>query len=77
MTDLKLLIKDCGYDETVHDYIIRMFEIKSSKVREKMINEGDDLTLENKNGLIQFFAELSLQEKRQSVGLLCNGDITL
>ena len=49
VTDLKLLIKECGYDETVHDYMIRdhiVFGIKSSKVREKMINEGDDLTLE-------------------------------
>ena len=49
VTDLKLLIKECGYDQTFHDYMIRdhiVFGIKSSKVREKMINEGDDLTLE-------------------------------
>lgn len=49
VTDLKLLFKECGYDETVHDDMIRdhiVFGIKSSKVREKLISEGNDLTLE-------------------------------
>ena len=38
VTDVKLLIKECGYDQTVHDYMIRdhiVFGINSSKVREK------------------------------------------
>lgn len=46
-TDLKVLVKDCGYenpDKIVRDGIV--FGIKSSKVREKLINEGSDLTLE-------------------------------
>ena len=48
VTDLKLLIKECSYDETVHDYMTRdhiVFGIESSKVREKLINEGDDINI--------------------------------
>lgn len=47
VTDLKVLVKDCGYenpDRMVRDRIV--FGTKSSKVREKLINEGSDLTLE-------------------------------
>ena len=49
MTDLKLLIRECDYDVGQQDNMIRdhiVFGIKSSKVREKLISEGDDLTLE-------------------------------
>ena len=49
ITDLKILLKDCGYDEAIHDDVIRdhiVFGIRSSKIREKLINEGSDLTLQ-------------------------------
>ena len=49
VTDLKLLYKECGYDHTMEDEMIRdhiVFGIKSTKVREKLINEGNNLTLE-------------------------------
>ena len=47
VTNLKVLVKDCGYenpDRIVRDRIV--FGTKFSKVREKLINEGFDLTLE-------------------------------
>lgn len=47
VTSLKVLVKDCGYadpDQMVRDRIV--FGTKSSKVREKLINQGSDLTLE-------------------------------
>ena len=49
VTELKLLYKECGYDHAMEDEMIRdhvVFGIKSTKVREKLINEGNDLTLE-------------------------------
>ncbi|CAC5360351.1 unnamed protein product [Mytilus coruscus] len=47
VTDLKVWVKDCQYanpDRMVRDGIV--FGTKSSKVREKLINEGSELTLE-------------------------------
>ena len=45
LTDLKLLVKDCGYgDEMVRDRIV--IGCHSTKTREKLIQEGSDLTLE-------------------------------
>ena len=44
---MKVLVKDCGYekpDRMVRDLL--GFGTKSSKVREKLINNGSDLTLE-------------------------------
>ena len=49
VTDLKLLYKECGYHHAMEDEMIRdhiVFGIKSTKVREKLINQGNDLTLE-------------------------------
>ena len=49
VTSLKLLLNDCGYDAAIHDKMIRdsiVFGVKSSKIREKLINEGSDLTLQ-------------------------------
>ena len=46
-TELKLLVKDCGYadpDEMVRDRVL--FGCYSSKAREKLIHEGSDLSLE-------------------------------
>ena len=49
MTELKTLMKDCKYlaeiqDELISDNIV--FCLRSSKIREKMILEGSDLTLD-------------------------------
>ncbi|KAL1268833.1 hypothetical protein QQF64_034196 [Cirrhinus molitorella] len=47
VTELKLLVKDCGYtnaDKMVRDRIV--FTINSPKVKEKLLNYGPDLTLE-------------------------------
>ena len=49
MTDLKLFYKEWGYDHAMEDEMIRdhiVFGIKSTKVREKFINESNNLTLE-------------------------------
>ena len=47
LTDLKLLVKDCGYadpDEMVRDRVD--IGCHATKTREKLIQEGSDLTLE-------------------------------
>ena len=50
VTDLKLLVQDCGYkdgkfqEEMVRDLIV--FGVASSKTRERLIEEGDTLTLD-------------------------------
>ncbi|CAC5424355.1 unnamed protein product [Mytilus coruscus] len=47
LTDLKILVKDCGYatpEEMVRDAIV--FGTKDHKVREKCITEGSELSLE-------------------------------
>ena len=47
LTDLKLLVKDCGYtdpDEMVRDRVV--IGCHSTKTREKLIQEGSELTLE-------------------------------
>ena len=49
VTDLKLLYKECGYYHVKEDEMIRdhfVFGIKSTKVRKKLINQGNDLTFE-------------------------------
>ena len=48
VTDLKLLVKDCGYSEPndmVRDRIV--FGCQSKDLREKLIEKGSTLTLEN------------------------------
>ena len=47
VTELKLLVKDCGYpnsDEMVRDRIV--FATNSSRVREKLLSHSADLTLD-------------------------------
>lgn len=47
VTQLKLLAVDCSYtdpNEMIRDRIV--FGVKSAKIREKLINEGENLTLE-------------------------------
>ena len=50
VTELRTLIKDCGYPEGIQNEQIRdhiVFGVRSSKIREKkMIMEGSTLTLE-------------------------------
>ena len=47
--DLRVLLNNCAYPEDLKDQMIRdhiVFGVRSSKVREKLINEGTGLTLE-------------------------------
>lgn len=49
VTELRLLIKDCAYpadmqDDQIRDHIV--FGIRSNQIREKLIREGSELTLE-------------------------------
>ena len=47
LTDLKLLVKDCGYgdpDDMVRDRVV--IGCHSTKTRDKLIQEGSDFTLE-------------------------------
>ena len=47
VTELRLLVKDCDYansEEMVQDHVD--FEINSLEVREKLLNNGSDLTLD-------------------------------
>ena len=49
VTELKTLIKDCDYPVGIQQDLIRdhiVFGVRSSKVREKLIMEGSELTLE-------------------------------
>ena len=49
VTSLKFLLKGCGYDAAIQNEMIRdsiVFGVKSSKIREKLINDGSDLTLQ-------------------------------
>jgi hypothetical protein len=43
VTELKLLIKDCGYADEIQSEMIRdhiVFGVRSHQIREKLINEG-------------------------------------
>ncbi|XP_045182664.2 uncharacterized protein K02A2.6-like [Mercenaria mercenaria] len=49
VTDLKVLLRDCGYPVEMNEDLVRdqiVFGIRSQKIREKLINEGSDLTLQ-------------------------------
>ena len=48
-TDLKVLFNDCSYDHNIEDEMLRdhiVFYVKSKKVREKILEEGSELTLQ-------------------------------
>lgn len=69
VTDLKVLVKDCGYenpDRMVRDRIV--FGTKSSKVREKLINEGSELTLEKALDIARTFELSQKQLQTMNVG---------
>ena len=64
VTELRTLIKDCEYppdvtDEQIRDHIV--FGVKSSKIRQKMILEGSELTLERCMDIAHTY-ELSLNQ---------------
>jgi len=68
VTDLRLLIKDCDYqqrDEMLRDQIV--FAVKSAKIREKLISEGSDLTLEKAVDIARTY-ELSKQQVKSMNG---------
>ena len=54
LTDLKLLVKDCGYaypDEMVRDRVV--IGCHATKARENLIQEGSDLTLQKQLTLLE------------------------
>ena len=68
VTDLRILIKDCEYqqkDEMLRDQIV--FTVRSPKIREKIINEGSDLTLEKAIDIARTY-ELSKQQLKTMNG---------
>ena len=69
VTELKTLMKDCEYlaeiqDELIRDHIV--FGVRSSKIREKMILEGSDLTLDKCMDIAHTY-ELSVPQS-QAIG---------
>ncbi|CAC5425304.1 unnamed protein product [Mytilus coruscus] len=69
VTDLKVLVKDCQYanpDRMVRDRIV--FGTKSSKVREKLINEGSELTLEKALDIARTYELSQRQLQTMNIG---------
>ena len=67
VTDLKLLVKNCGYekpDEMVRDRIV--FGIKSRKTREKLLQVGSDLTLRKAVEIVHSTEQCQLQLQSMS-----------
>ena len=72
MTSLKLHVKDCNYtdpDEMARDMIV--FGTSSSKVREKLIDEGEKLTLEKAIQISQSY-EYSQEQLKLMEGPMYN-----
>ena len=64
VTELKLLVKDCGYtnaDEMVQDRIV--FGVHSPKVREKLLSHGAELTLDKAIDIARSY-ELTLAQMK-------------
>ncbi|CAC5365290.1 unnamed protein product [Mytilus coruscus] len=69
VTDLKVLVKDCQYanpDRMVRDRIV--FGTKSSEVREKLINEGSELTLEKALDIARTYELSQRQLQTMNIG---------
>ncbi len=69
LTKLRLLAVDCNFtdkDEMIRDRLV--FGVKSQKIREKLINEGDKLTLDRAIQICQSFeyAQEQLREMNQA-----------
>lgn len=63
-TDLKVLFNDCSYDHTIEDEMLRdhiVFGVKSKKVREKLIEQGSELTLQKCTDIVRTY-ELSQKQ---------------
>ena len=68
VTDLKLLVQDCAYndsDQMVRDRIL--FGINNSHIREKLINKGNELTLSSAIEIAQTY-EVSRQQLKTMDG---------
>ena len=69
VTDLKLLARDCAFkepDEMIRDRIV--FGTNSHKIREKLINEGKDLSLDKATEIARTY-ELSKAQLKSRVEL--------
>ncbi len=67
ITKLQTLVKDCEYtnpDEMIHDRIV--LATSSEGVREKLINEGDKLTLKKAVQIAQTYEYLQQHSKTMS-----------
>ena len=55
-TDLKVLFNDCSYDHNIEDEMLRdqiVFGVKSKKIRQKLIEEGSELTLQKCTDIVR------------------------
>ncbi|CAC5373014.1 unnamed protein product [Mytilus coruscus] len=69
ITDLKVLVKDCQYanpDRMVRDRIV--IGTKSSKVKEKLINEGSEFTLEKASDIARTYELSQRQLQTMNIG---------
>ena len=76
VTRLKTLAKDCSFGTCCNDQLIRdriVFGVTSAKVREKLINEGDKLTLDKAIEIAQNYEYA--QEQLKSMQAQANTDV--
>ena len=69
VTDLKLLVRDCSFkepDEMIRDRIV--FGTNSRKIREKLINEGKELTLDKAVDIARTYEMSQSQMKSMEAG---------
>lgn len=67
ITSLRMLVKSCGYndpDDMIRDRIV--FGVNSNKVREKLINQGSELTLEKAIDILRLHEIAQKQLKMMS-----------
>lgn len=67
VTDLKLLVKECNYQEA--DNMVRdrlVIGIQNTKIREKLVNVGSDLTLEKAQEIARLHEMSTAQAKTMS-----------
>jgi hypothetical protein len=67
-TDLKLLFNDCGYGHSIEDEMFRdhiVFGLKLKKVREKLVEQGSELTLQKSTDIERTY-ELSQKQLKMT-----------